>query len=194
MKAIIAVVILALVVGILLFVPTLAAPYQESYGPVTISSCATALGVCAMAALVAGVVISRSQQSGPYLVKLFMWALIVRVIVGTTIFVFNAQDFFGGDAWTYDFTGWLQARAWGGDKFAGTLLLQFQQTGSLVFFSASGMIYMVGAIYAIVGRNMMAIQFFNAVLGAATAPIIYLCAHEAFKNRRVASIAGVAVG
>jgi hypothetical protein len=190
MKAIIAVVILVLVVGILLFVPTLAAPFQESYGPVTIATCGSALGLCAITAVIAGAIISKSKQSNSYLVKLFMWALIVRIVVGTAIFVFNAQDFFGGDAWTYDFVGYQQLLAWRGDKFAQLLVDRFVGVG---IRSGWGMVSMVATIYAIVGRNMLAIQFFNAVVGAATAPIIYLCALEVFNNRRVATVAGIAV-
>src|SRR2546428_4234994 len=112
MKAIIAVLALLLVVAILLFVPTLAAPYEAVYGPVALSTCATALGLCAITAFVTGVVISRNREYGSFLVKLFMLALLVRIAVGTAIFVFNGQDFFGGDAWTYDFVGYQQLLAW----------------------------------------------------------------------------------
>jgi 4-amino-4-deoxy-L-arabinose transferase-like glycosyltransferase len=40
---------------------------------------------------------------------------------------------------------------------------------------------------------MLAIQLLNAVLGAATAPIIFLCAEHVFNNRKVARVAGLAV-
>ena len=55
------------------------------------------------------------------------------------------------------------------------------------------MIYLVAYIYRIVGRNMLAVQYFNAVVGAATAPVIFLCARHIFQNVRVARIAAVAV-
>ncbi len=55
------------------------------------------------------------------------------------------------------------------------------------------MVYLVAAIYAIVGRNMLAVQFFNAVAGAATAPIIFLCARHIFQNLRVAKVAAASV-
>ena len=51
-----------------------------------------------------------------------------------------------------------------------------------------GMIYMVAAIYAAIGRNALAVQYVNAIVGAATAPIVYLCALEVFNNIRVARI------
>ena len=190
MRAIIAILTLFLVVAILLFVPTLAAPYEATYGKVTIFECAKALGVCAAAALAAGVLITRNREHGSYLLKLFMLALIVRVVVGTAIFVFNGQLFFGGDASTYDDVGNLQLLAWQGDNYARMIVDYY--VGS--YYYGWGMVYLVGAIYGIVGRNMLAVQYFNAVLGAATAPVIFLSAYEIFKNRRVASVAAIAVG
>jgi 4-amino-4-deoxy-L-arabinose transferase-like glycosyltransferase len=191
MRAIIAVLALFLVVGIMLFVPTLAAPYEAMYGKVTAFECAKALGICAAAALIAGYLINRDREHGAYLVKLFMLALMVRIVIGAGIFVFNGQDFFGGDAWTYDFIGQQQLAVWQGDKYAKILVEQFIGPS---YYSGWGMVYMVAGIYGIVGRNMLAVQFFNAVLGAATAPLIFLCVHEVFKNRRVAVVAAIAVG
>jgi 4-amino-4-deoxy-L-arabinose transferase-like glycosyltransferase len=51
----------------------------------------------------------------------------------------------------------------------------------------------VAAIYGLVGRNLLAVQFFNAVVGAATAPIIFLCARHIFQNVRVAKVAALSV-
>jgi hypothetical protein len=50
----------------------------------------------------------------------------------------------------------------------------------------------VAVIYGVIGRNMLAIQFVNAVVGAATAPIIGVCAWHIFKNRKVVRIAAIA--
>src|SRR5205807_3916423 len=55
------------------------------------------------------------------------------------------------------------------------------------------MVYMVGAIYRVIGRNMLAIQFTNAVFGAATAPAVFSIAQTLFQNRRVARLAGLLV-
>jgi 4-amino-4-deoxy-L-arabinose transferase-like glycosyltransferase len=55
------------------------------------------------------------------------------------------------------------------------------------------MIYMVAGIYQVIGRNMLATQLFNAVLGAAIAPVVYLSSWEVFKNIRVARISAYAV-
>jgi 4-amino-4-deoxy-L-arabinose transferase-like glycosyltransferase len=59
--------------------------------------------------------------------------------------------------------------------------------------SGWGMTYMVAGIYRIAGRNMLATQFVNGVLGAATAPVIFLCAQHIFNNVRVARVSGILV-
>jgi 4-amino-4-deoxy-L-arabinose transferase-like glycosyltransferase len=55
------------------------------------------------------------------------------------------------------------------------------------------MLYLVAVVYGMIGRNMLAIQFLNAVMGAATAPVIYLCARHVFGNVRVARVACIFV-
>jgi Dolichyl-phosphate-mannose-protein mannosyltransferase len=184
--------LLALLIAgfILLFVPTLAAPFESIYGPVTVYSCAAALVLCFTTAGFAGLIIRRVKTDGSYLLKLFGLALLVRIVIGTSIFVFNGQGFFGGDALTYDFYGYQQLLGWHGDRFAQMLANQFLGQG---MGSGWGMVYLVAGIYEIVGRNMLAVQFFNSVLGAVTAPIIYMCAWEVFSNKRVARIAAIAV-
>ena len=190
MNGVISFLIFVVVVGTLIFAPPLAAPYESLYGEVSVLTCAKALAVCAVAAVCTGVLIRRIPAHGSYLLKLFLFALLIRVFIGTAIFVFNGQDFFGGDAWTYDRFGLLQMYAWGGDKSAQSSVEWFIGTG---FASSWGMLYIVGGIYSIIGRNMLAIQLFNAVLGAATAAIIFLCAENVFNNRKVARAAGLAV-
>jgi 4-amino-4-deoxy-L-arabinose transferase-like glycosyltransferase len=190
MNGVIAFLIFVVVVGTLIFAPPLAAPYESLYGEVTVLSCAKALTVCAIAAICAGFLIRRIPMHGSYLLKLFLFALLARVLIATAIFVFNGQDFFGGDAWTYDHFGALQMAGWTGDRSAQTNVDWFVGTG---FASSWGMLYIVAGIYSIIGRNMLAIQLLNAVLGAATAPIIFLCAEHVFNNRKVARVAGLAV-
>ena len=190
MNGIIAFLIFMVVAGTLIFVPELAAPYESIYGEVSVFSCAKALAICAVVTFCAGVLIRRIPTHGNYLLKLFLFALLIRIFIGTAIFVFNGQDFFGGDAWTYDYYGLRQMLAWGGDRSAQASVDWFTGTG---LASAWGMLYIVAGIYSIIGRNMLAVQLFNAVLGAATAPIIFLCAEHVFNNRRVARVAGFAV-
>jgi 4-amino-4-deoxy-L-arabinose transferase-like glycosyltransferase len=56
-----------------------------------------------------------------------------------------------------------------------------------------GMLYIVAVIYRLLGQNMLAVQFFNSILGAATAPIIYLCARHIFSNQRAARLTAMFV-
>ena len=112
------------------------------------------------------------------------------MLLGTAIFVFRGQDFFGGDAFTYDFLGFAQTQSWAGDRYYwGVVNAHIGHSGG----TGWGMIYLVAAIYSIVGRNLLAVQFVNAVVGAATAAIIYLCAMEVVNNGRVARISALAV-
>ena len=50
------------------------------------------------------------------------------------------------------------------------------------------MMYLVAAIYRIIGRNMLAVQFVNAALGAATSVVTYLIAANLFGNTRTARV------
>ena len=180
---------LLLAAGIILVVPGLVTPYSGLYGPVTVIDCAKAVLLCSALAALAGWFVYRNEH-GAFLLKLFLAGLLLRVLLGTAIFVSNYQDFFGGDAWTYDFIGSSQLGAWGGDKFAALQVARFVGKGE---GSGWGMGYFVAAIYALLGRNMLATQLVNAVIGAVTAVIIFLCAHEVFANSRVARLAAFAV-
>lgn len=169
-------------------VPPLVTPYVLEYGTVTYFDTSKAVLLCCILATAAGVIFSRLPVNGSFLVKLFIWALLLRMALGSSIFAFNGQLFFGGDAITYDFFGYAQLLGWGGDKYHQALVNRFVGAGV-----GWGMVYMVSAIYGLIGRNMLAVQLVNSVFGAATAVIIFLCAHEVFNNIRVARVAGIAV-
>jgi len=130
-----------------------------------------------------GLMIFRIKDDRKFLLRLFVAALLLRVLLGTLIYVFHLQEFFGGDAFTYDFFGDALVRTWAGEKYYQTMVDMFTGGGRS---SGWGMIYMVAAIYKVIGRNMLAIQYVNSVLGAATAPIAYLIAMEIFPNKRMA--------
>jgi len=175
---------------IILLVPNLVSQYQPQYGPVASTDCAKAVLLCGALAVAVSWLIRRSGPDGSFLLKLFLFALLLRVAIATLIFVLNQQTFFGGDAWTYDFVGSRQLNVWYGDRFAQVQVDQFTGKGQ---GSGWGMVYMVAAIYAVVGRNMLAVQFVNAVIGAVTAPVIFLCAQHVYSNNRVARVAAFAV-
>src|SRR3982751_1165606 len=138
-----------------------------------------ALIFCIALTLVASFFIYTIKEERRFLLQLFIMGLLLRVMVGALIFRFELQNFFGGDAFTYDGYGYLLARSW-----------QYGSVFADEWFTAGGgggwgMLYVVGAIYTVVGRNMLAVQFFNAVAGAATAPIIFLCTQQIFHNIKV---------
>jgi hypothetical protein len=189
MNALLTLLYLVLCVGIVIFVPPLVAPFAAEYGGVAVYDTARAVLLCTALALPAGFYAYKQGVDGRFLLRLFIAALMVRMVLGTAIFVFNGQEFFGGDALTYDFYGNAQIKGWMGDKYAQILAARFVGGPG----SGWGMVYMVSAIYGIVGRNMLAVQLVNSVFGAATAVIIFLCAHQVFQNRRASRLAAIAV-
>jgi 4-amino-4-deoxy-L-arabinose transferase-like glycosyltransferase len=141
---------------------------------------AAAVVVCAVLAFCAGLVITRIKIEKAFLIKLFVGALLVRVFVGLLIYHFELQLFFGGDALTYDDLGNALLLVWQGDTYLKSTLEQWSVGGGW------GMLYGVAFLYKVVGRNMLAVQFVNAVVGAATVPAVFLCAHHIFRNLSVA--------
>lgn len=190
MNAVLTLLYLLLCVGIVIFVPPLVVPYVSDYGIFTAFDAAKAVLLCTALATIVGFYAYKREIDGPFLLRLFVAGLITRIVIGLAIFVFRGQDFFGGDAITYDFFGNAQMLGWAGDKYYQALANQFVKSGE---GSGWGMVYLVGTLYLLIGRNMLAVQLMNAVLGAATAVVIYLCAQQVFQNSRVARIAGIAV-
>ncbi|HXI74532.1 MAG TPA: glycosyltransferase family 39 protein, partial [Pyrinomonadaceae bacterium] len=123
-----------------------------------------------------------------FLIRLFLVACLLRIVIGTLIYLFHLQTFFGGDAITYDFLGDSLINVWQGKPEYQRQIDVFYGGGSS---SGWGMLYMVAAIYKIVGRNMLATQYVNCVLGAATAPLAYMMSTEIFPNRKVARVSAL---
>jgi hypothetical protein len=150
----------------------------------TIPGGAAAVLVCAACALVAGALLVKGEgKERSFLLKVFVAGLLVRMVVGSLINALELQDFFGGDALTYDLLGTGIIEAWRSG------LGQPAEIRDWALGGGWGMLYLVAAVYAVVGRNMLAVQFVNAVLGAATAPVIFFCARHIFQNFRVAKLA-----
>ncbi len=145
-----------------------------------------ALAACAAVTIPTLIVLARGSER-TFLLRLFVCGLILRLVVGTIIFSGNMQEFFGGDAHTYDFLGRSLIEAWGQDEFHRATYERFVQSGA----GAWGMIYLVAFVYQMIGRNMLAIQFINAAVGAATAPIIFYNAQLIFNNTRVSKLAAI---
>jgi hypothetical protein len=134
--------------------------------------------------------LARRQEDRVFLMRLFVLGLIVRIAVGTVIFVGHYEEFFGGDANTYDIYGRSLSAAWHGDKYHLGRYQSFVASGA----SAWGMLYLVAGVYEVIGRNMFAIQLINASIGASTAIVVYSTAERLFNNQRVSRLAGLLVG
>jgi 4-amino-4-deoxy-L-arabinose transferase-like glycosyltransferase len=121
--------------------------------------------------------------------RLFVLALVVRMILAVVIYVGHMEEFFGGDANTYDVFGQSLAEAWNGNEYHQAKYESFVASGA----TAWGMIYLVAAVYSVVGANMLAIQLINAAVGAATAIVVYYAAKTLFDNKRVSQVAAILV-
>ncbi|HEY9286207.1 MAG TPA: glycosyltransferase family 39 protein, partial [Pyrinomonadaceae bacterium] len=143
---------------------------------------AAAVLFCVAVAAVAGAFLHRVKEHRTFFLRIFVGGLLLRAGLATLIYVFNLQEFFGGDALTYDSVGNSLVESWQSRyPLGGDVAATWAGVGG-----GWGMVYMVGIIYSVVGRNMLAVQLFNSVIGAATAPLICLCAYHIFQNRRVA--------
>src|SRR6267143_5421485 len=149
-----------------------------------------AVVLCLVLALIAGGLVWRFEQRNEFLLRLFVAGLCVRIVVAILIYRFEWQTFFGGDSDTYDLFGFAQNQAWhGGGAIYQNLVDQFTGIGG----SGWGMVYMVASIYEIVGRNPLATQLVNTVIGAATAVLIFHIAQHIFDNSRVARVSALLV-
>jgi hypothetical protein len=118
-----------------------------------------------------------------FVTTVFLAGLFARLAFGIFVHTYDLREFFGGDALTYDFRGALLLDQWLGRS---RLLDPDIQVALRATGSGWGMNYLVATIYLFVGRNILAAQSFCAVVGAATAPMVYYCARKIFQNNRIA--------
>jgi Dolichyl-phosphate-mannose-protein mannosyltransferase len=150
------------------------------------------IGLAVLAGLVPVVIsawlIVRGGTDTRFLLRLLMGALILRWVLAYLIYTKGMQNFFGGDALSYDFFGNALCNVWRGigDRNAPWLLAQID-----IGRSGWGMPYYVGSIYYVIGRNPFALQLINAGLGAATCVVVYKIAASVYPVQRVARIAAI---
>ena len=125
-----------------------------------------------------------STEDRRFLLRVFIIGLLVRVIIATVIFTGHMEEFFGGDANTYDIYGRSLGASWHGDKYHLSRYEGFVASGA----SAWGMLYIVAIVYELIGTNMFAIQLLNASIGSSTAIVVYSTAQVLFKNKRVSRL------
>lgn len=148
-----------------------------------------ALAVCAIVSLPTLIILIRTQDERRFLLRLFVIALMGRIVLATLINLADWEAFFGGDAHTYDIFGKSLLQSWYGDAYHSARYAGFIKSGA----GAWGMLYVVAAVYAVVGENLYAIQLINASVGAATAVVVYYVAQTLFNNIRVSRLAALLV-
>ena len=148
-----------------------------------------ALAMCVLTSVPAIIILARSPEQRTFLMRLFLIAVMLRIVLAMGIFVGHMEEFFGGDANTYDIFGQSLVQSWHGDAYHTGKFISFTQSGA----SAWGMLYMVAAVYEVIGRNMLAIQLINAAIGASTAIVVYHVAQNLFSNTRVSKLAALLV-
>jgi 4-amino-4-deoxy-L-arabinose transferase-like glycosyltransferase len=149
-----------------------------------------AMLLVSVTSLIAIILIRKVDKENTFLVNIFLIALIARILFGTTVHIFELREFFGGDALTYDFFGNRIVEVWWGQASASDWL---SQRAMMTSGPGWGMNYLTAFIYALVGHNFLASQSFCAVIGAATAPLVYICSHAIFQNQRVGKISAFLV-
>jgi Dolichyl-phosphate-mannose-protein mannosyltransferase len=148
-----------------------------------------ALAVCVVTSIPTVIILARTPEQRTFLMRLFMIAVIVRIILAMVIFVGHMEEFFGGDANTYDIFGQSLVAAWHGDAYHAGKFASFTASGA----SAWGMLYLVAIVYEVIGKNILAIQLLNASIGASTAIVVYFVTQTLFSNTRVSKVAALLV-
>lgn len=148
-----------------------------------------ALAMCATVSVPTLIILARSHLDKTFLLRLFLIGVLARIIVGTVIYYFHLEEFFGGDAYTYDIYGQSLVASWHGDEFHAQAYANFVASGA----SAWGMIYLVAIVYELIGTNVFAVQLVNASVGSVTAIIVYYVAQQLFNNIRVSRVAAILV-
>lgn len=132
----------------------------------------------------------RATSEKVTITRIFLLAVALRMLFGIFVYSNSLQDFFGGDANTYhaNGSGWLDV--WlDGVEPSDRLLYQNKPASG----AGWGMNYLVASIYLITGKNLLAGQAFCAVIGAATAPLVFFCSRMVYNNLRVAKIAAYSI-
>ena len=119
--------------------------------------------------------------------RIFLVALLVRIIFGLFIHVYDLRGFFGGDANTYHDIGLRLLESWFGPVPNDIT----SQRAMITTGPGWTMKYLVAGIYFFVGNNILAAQSFSGVIGAATSPLTYFCTKKIFNNKQSAVLAAL---
>src|SRR5215204_264273 len=144
MKGLLTLISLIICTAIVLGVPSFASPWGVEYGVTSVFDTGRAVLLCGALASVVIFILTRQPEGGAFLCKIFVSALLLRLLVAVAIFLFRGQEFFGGDAIHYDYLGVAQMQSWAGDQLNSQIVRLGRGAGG-----AWGMVYMVGAIYSL---------------------------------------------
>ena len=148
-----------------------------------------ALVMCAVVSAPTLLILARTHDEKTFLFRLFLVGLLVRIVLAAVINMGHMEEFFGGDANTYDIFGRSLLQGLHGDGFHMGKYESFVASGA----GAWGMLYLVAGIYEVVGRNLLAVQLVNASIGAATGIVVYYNTMALFNNVRAAKLAALLV-
>jgi 4-amino-4-deoxy-L-arabinose transferase-like glycosyltransferase len=126
-----------------------------------------------------------------FLTRLFLGALIVRLVLCITAFGFDFQIYLASDYVVYESRGFELYSYWIGSASTISEISRYY-----IFDSASigsAMYYLVAVIYLITERNPLAASLFCGVVGAATVPLVYYCTYGIYSNRNAAKYAAFSI-
>jgi 4-amino-4-deoxy-L-arabinose transferase-like glycosyltransferase len=151
-----------------------------------------AVAIAFVAALSAVFIIAfrKYTEEKEFITTVFLVALALRMAFGIFIHIYELREFFGGDALAYDVKAAQMVENWMGLSInPDTSFFEFDPRSGIAW----GMYYVTASIYYVFGRNIFAAQSFCAVIGAATAPMVYFCARKVFNNLKVARFSAIAI-
>ena len=140
-----------LIIGLLLFISSALIWLMPNLAP-------GALLMCAVVSAPTILILARTHDEKTFLLRLFLIGLMVRIVLGAVINMGHMEEFFGGDANTYDIFGQSLLEGLQGNSYHMQKYESFVASGA----GAWGMLYLVAGIYQVVGRNLLAVQFVNA--------------------------------
>lgn len=170
------------IIAVLLLICSALVWLQPVFGP-------GALVMCAVVSAPTILILARTHEEKTFLFRLFFVGLMVRIVLASVIYMGHMEEFFGGDANTYDIFGQSLLEGLQGNGYHWAKYQSFVASGA----GAWGMLYLVAGIYEVVGRNILAVQLVNASIGAATGIVVYYTAMSLFNNLRAAKLAALLV-
>lgn len=128
---------------------------------------------------------SRTDEK-KFITSVFLIALSSRIGFGVFVHFFDLREFFGGDSLTYHYNGMAMANVFLGVGSPDEQLVFHTNRNLGVGF---GMVYLMGAIYYVFGKNIFVAQSIIAFVGSLIAPLLYFCSMRIFGNKNAAKFA-----